>query len=793
MDARLEELGLTSISTLMLAVEIEERFGYSPDVDVLARGSLLSIENEIVSHFMALPSAAEAPAHDTEGPWPLTQTQLGIYSACMMDPENDAYELPFLFRLSRDSDAQRLCRALEAAVAAHPVLNCRILPDRQYTAVMVKGEDSFRADIEEIGEAALKTRMARRDPFDFANKPLYRAKVYITEDAMYLYVNFHHIIFDGTSLVVFMEDLEKAFQGETLAPEKYTAFDLALDERAARQSPAYAEAKAYYDSVFSGADVNSLPDGDFPGGEAAAEHAQRLVMEAGLAARVQAWCAENKVTENAFFTFAFAYTLSRMTGREEALFCNIYNGRTDPRTFHMVGMLVKTYPFYLSFAGTDTPAELVRETARRIRDLTAGDLYSFAEVSRAYDIRPDILFAFQGSAFNEFTVAGQRSESRAQNLGDVQVPLSMDVFQEGETYVLNAEYYPDRYTGGMIHSLLELYAQAARQLLQVAALDDMDLMTDAARKALSAANDTDWPVVYRPAHCLLEDSAAAYPDRLAVVTPAEKLTYAELNERANRAAHSLMKLGVEPGRIAALMLPRCADVYVARQGILKAGGAFLSIAPDYPDDRVQAMIEDSSARVMIVNEEVLRERGAFIESLGCRAVMVAELLGSDQADNPNVDVGPDELVYTIFTSGSTGKPKGVMLTQKNLVNFVNANPKNSEILGFTRRGHVSLALAAITFDVSIMEEFIPLSNGMTICMATEEKIHNPAALAKLMLENHVDVMTCTPSFMTHIINLPLMREALAGVVTYDLGAEVSPAALFGKIRAINPEAYIMNG
>lgn len=792
-DARLADLGLTSISALMLAVNIEEQFGYSPDVNDLARSTLLSIEDAIVSHFMAVTNPAQAPARDTEGPWPLTQTQLGIYSACMMDPDNDTYELPFLFRLSKDTDAERLCRALEATVAAHPSLNCRILPDRQYTAVMVKAENDFHPEIEEITEAALKSRMAVREPFDFAKAPLYRARVFVTGEATYLYINFHHIIFDGTSLVVFMEDLEKAFQGEVLAPEKYTAFDLALDERAARAGQAYQDAKACYDSVFAGVDVNSLPDGDFPGGEPERDHARKLVMEAGMARRIQAWCADNHVTENAFFTFAFAYTLAKVTGRDEALFCNIYNGRTDPRTFHMLGMLVKTYPFYIAFAGGDAPADLVKQTAERIRDLTAGSLYSFAEVSRTYDIQPDILFAFQGSAFNAFTVAGQHSQSMAQNLGDVQAPLSVDVFQEGDTYALNAEYFTDRYTGGMIEALLALYAQVTRQLPEVAALDDVELMTDAARRVLDAANDTDWPVEYRPAHCLLEGSAEKYPDHAAVVTPTEKLTYAGLNEKANRAAHSLIDLGVVPGQIVALMLPRCADVYVARQGILKAGGAFLSIAPDYPDERVQAMMEDSGAKVLIVTGEVLAERRAFIEELSCRAVTVDDLMKDARADNPNIDVGPDELAYVIFTSGSTGKPKGVMLTQNNLVNFVNANPKNPEVLGYTQRRHVSLAMAAITFDISIMEEFIPLSCGMTICMATEEEIHNPEAMAKLMTQNHVDVISCTPSFLSNVIGLPIMHKALSNVVSYDIGAEAFPAALFHKIRAINPDALIMNG
>lgn len=791
-DAPLADLGLTSISALMLAVDIEAAFGYSPDVDALARGTLLSIEDAIVDHFMQAP-APQAAAAGTEGPWPLTQTQLGIYSACLIDPENDAYQLPFLFRLSRDTDAQRLCRALEATVAAHAVLSCRIRPDRACTAVMVAAPNDFRAEVEDITEAALGERMKAHVSFDFQNDPLFRAKLYRTEAALYLYVNFHHVIFDGTSLVVFMEDLEKAFQGEVLAPEKYSAFDLAMDERAARDSQAYADARAYYDSVFDGVDVNSLPDPDFPGGEPPVGHVQKLLLGDGVVERVQQWCAALKVTENAFFTFAFAYALARITGQEEALFCNIYNGRNDPRTFRTVGMLVKTYPFHIRFTGADAPAEMVRETARRIRDLTANDLYSFAEVSRAYGIRPDILFAYQGSAFNAFTVAGQQSRSLAQGLSDVQAPLSVDVFLEDGAYTLNAEYFPDRYTGEMIRALLDLYGQVARQLLEAPTLDAVDLMTDAARSTLSAANDTDWPVPYCPVHCLMEASAKAHPEHLAVITPTAKLTYAQLNAAANRVAWGLIDLGVGPDKIVALMLPRCAEVYMVRQGILKAGGAFLSIDPEYPDERVQVMAEDSGAVALVTTKALLARRGAFLDALPCRVLTVEDLLEDGRTENPDIDVPAEALAYSIFTSGSTGKPKGVLLTQGNLVNFLNANEKNPEILGFTERGHVSLALAAITFDVSVMEEFIPLSHGMTVCMATEEEIHNPAVLAKLMTENRVDVMSCTPSFLSNCIGLSVMKPALENVVSYDFGAEAFPAALFDKIRAINPDAYIMNG
>ena len=134
-----------------------------------------------------------------------------------------------------------------------------------------------------------------------------------------------------------------------------------------------------------------------------------------------------------------------------------------------------------------------------------------------------------------------------------------------------------------------------------------------------------------------------------------------------------------------------------------------------------------------------------------------------------------------------------MLTNHNLVNFVDDNPKNHEILGYTQRGKVSLALAAITFDVSIMEEFIPLAHGLTICMANEDEIHNPLMLKALCEKNSVDVMSCTPSYLANLIDLPEFESVVKKIKSVDFGAEAFPAALFTKLRAVNPEIYIMNG
>ena len=292
---------------------------------------------------------------------------------------------------------------------------------------------------------------------------------------------------------------------------------------------------------------------------------------------------------------------------------------------------------------------------------------------------------------------------------------------------------------------------------------------------------------------MFEKQVEIYPDKTAVISGSERKTYGELNADANRVADVLIKNGVEAETIVAVLLERGIKVYTATQGILKAGGAFTCISAEYPEERVRYIIEDSGAKWIITDEKTKNRFRDLWEALECTPLIIDEILKGNNTQNPNREIQEKDLCYVIYTSGSTGKPKGVMIEQGNLSNFVNANPKNHETLGFTEKSSVVLALAAITFDVSIMEEFIPLTNGMTVVIATEEEIHNLDLLADTILRHGVDNITTTPSFFSVMLEIPKMREALKQVCSYDLGAEAFQGGLYDKICEINPDAYIMNG
>ena len=783
--------GLTSLSAIKLAAAIQKKYGFCPDVKELLQGaSILSIEDVMVAHMM---QAGKVPMVEKRmlDRYPLTQTQLGIYLECMKEGGSEAYNIPLLVRLPQMVDRLRLKEAVRQVMACHPVFCAAVVTD-ETGDVYMQPRPGLAWEIEEVSmqEAEMPPELTH---FAFDGKPLFHVRLLRTESSAYLLLEVHHILADGESVMVLLPEIDRAYGGEVLEEEAYTAFDLALDEADARRTGELAKAKAYYDSVFQGVSVDSLPAPDVFDRESSLRN---LRLPLGLKPEsLQELCKQQQITENAFFTGTFGLLLARFAGMDEAVFTTIYNGRTDPRTFEMAGMLVKTLPVYAAAAPEKSVTDYLRELRMQLDQSKANDLYSFAEISRAYDIPGDILFAYQGSILHGLELGGQPLEVIQLKLSKVMAELSVEVFQTEDDFEVFIEYDQSRYSEAFIHSLGEAFGILARTLPTAGTLGEAELVTPAMLQTLKSLHDTDWEVPIRPAWKLLQDSADRWPERTAVIANGSSMTYGELNAAANRLGYWLQAKGVQAGDIVGLMLERGLGVYMARQGILKSGGAFLPMAPDYPDERVRYILADAAVHCLIMSRKIYEDRRDFWDQQNLCICLLDEVLMDElPAANLNVPVTPDSLAYCIYTSGSTGKPKGVMITQQNLVNFVDANPKNHEILGYTEHGgQVSLALAAITFDVSIMEEFIPLAHGLTICMANEEEIHNPLALRALCLQNQVDLMTCTPSFLMNLIDISEMEPVLARLKAIDLGAEAFPAPLYGKLRALNPAVWIMNG
>lgn len=817
------EAGLTSIGSMKFLVRLSEKCGVTLGIRDLTQyptaKELESFISEMCSGNGAAGKQDGGAVREKRDRYPLTQTQLGIYVECMMNPEAVFYNLPGSFSFDASMDTEKLCHAIRKVLDAHPAVKCSIRTAEDGDTFMYP-EDAREVEIERRSGTQEEFDEFFRGfarPFDLEKGPLYRIAVFTTETNVYLVTDFHHIISDGTSIAVFAEELDRAMRGLEPLGESYTQFDLALEEEQRRSGTEYKKAKEYYDSLLSGVSECTVPDGDVQeDGEACGfyrQFSQKLSLE-----RIQKFCQDHKITQNVFFTSVMGYVLGKYAYSEEACFTTIYNGRGDARTAGMMGMLVKTLPLFCALDEETKVSKYLAAVQEQLRLSMAHDIYSFAEISRAYHIKPDIIFVYQGDDFVEFEIGGQKTIFREGVSDRAKADISINVFVEEGQYRYEFEYRKNKFSEGFIERMYDILTEAALSFLTADTLGDVNITSAEQAAVVDSFNHTEYPVELTSVNRLFEAQAARCPERTAVIAGGESLTYGELNRLANRLAHGLLRRELKPDTMVGLILERDKSVYIVHQGILKAAGAFLPLVPEYPDDRIDFCLRDAGCPFVITSEKLKKERAGFWEGKPYEVLTVEGLLaeeGPDGADtldkdvlsvadstsalsatgidaNPDLDIPVNTLAYCLYTSGSTGQPKGVMIEHRNLCNFVNDNPVNPKVTNYTENGTVSLALAAITFDVSVMEEFIPLCNGMTVCMAGEVEIHNPLALAELLTRNKVDIMKCTPSYMTNIIEVPQMREALSGIKAFDIGAETFPPSLYGKMREVNQTAKIVN-
>lgn len=297
---------------------------------------------------------------------------------------------------------------------------------------------------------------------------------------------------------------------------------------------------------------------------------------------------------------------------------------------------------------------------------------------------------------------------------------------------------------------------------------------------------TENPIIPRMIHELFEGQALSTPNHTALVLGEKSLSYKELNGRANQLARKLREKGAQADRIVGIMVNRSFEMIIGILGVLKAGGAYLPIDPAYPADRIQFMLEDSSAHILLSQKkfiEGIHYEGDFI-NLDERDIYA----GDDS--NPAIINSSRDLAYVIYTSGSTGTPKGVMIEHGAVCNFIRGI---SEKIDFSE-GKTILALTTISFDIFVMETLLPLSRGLTVVIANESQQKNPKLLNGLIIQNHVDMLQSTPSGMQMLLRYDEELQGLKYLKEIMVGGEPFPTSLLERIKRLsNAKIYNLYG
>ncbi|QDU24170.1 non-ribosomal peptide synthetase/type I polyketide synthase [Urbifossiella limnaea] len=715
----------------------------------------------------APPQPAPAPAADLPAEVLMTEPQFEILvSARLGDEETCAFNEAVALHFRGALDVPALRDSLTALVARHDALRATFEPGGETFRV----RDPFPLDLPVVDlsdrpeadrEAGLTERV-RADaarPFDLAAGPLVRAAlVKLGPDRHTLLFTSHHIVFDGWSANVVLDELAAIYAARVAGtapalPPAPSFRQYALDQQRWKRSPERAAVEAWWVSKFQTPVTPLELPTDRPRGAVKSFNGDtaRRTIGPEAAARVKKFGARQGCTLFATLLAGFKTLVHRLSGQSDIVVGIPAAGQSLLADSALVGQGVNFLPLRTSFDGDPAVGALLKAVRAMTLDAYDHQNYTFGSLVRKLAVRRDpsrlplveIQFNLEKLGAG-LTFPGLEAEVDPCPKAFVNFDLFLNVVETPTGLLLDCDFNTDLFDRetverwmGHFETLLESMAADPDQPVSA-----VNLLSDAERRRLVDewnATQSDFPRDLC-AHQLIEAQAARTPDAVAVVAGGRQLTYAELDRGANRLAHVLRGRGVGVGSRVAICLDRSPDMVVAVFGVLKAGAAYIPLDPEFPPERIAMVVEDADPALILTRREIAATLSLPAAKAVCVDATRPELEAAPDTRLPSA-AAPSDLAYVIFTSGSTGKPKGVEIPHQAVVNFLVSMARQPGL----GADDVLLAVTTLSFDIAVLELYLPLMVGGRVVVATRDDAMDGNRLLALLGSSGATVMQATPA------------------------------------------------
>jgi len=703
---------------------------------------------------------------------PLSYNQQGLWVLNQLMPGESVYHSPTAARLIGKLDVPALQQALQAIVARHDSLRTifQIVDGEPIQVVQDFVLDVPVIDLASIdedqreAEALNILKREARSPFDLSVGPLIRACILrLREDEHIVLVTMHHVVTDGWSFGIFHRELSSFYEAFAFnRPAPYSDLplqyiDYALWQRDWFAGEVYPAQLKYWKQQFATMPPALELPTDHPRPNVQAYRAFRgnqhtITLPVDLTRRIKSLCQQENVTLFMVLMAAYQILLHRYTGEADIVVGTPIAGRPVSEIEPLIGLFINTLAIRSQVSGEAT----VRDFLNHVRQVALG-AYAHQDLPferLVKELQPDrtlshnplfqVMFVLQSEEILPLNLPGVTAQHFRIDHVMANFDLTLDITERGDElacmFESNADLFePETITRLMGHfeNLLESMTRNAGQRVS-----ELTLLTEAERQQLLY----DWNETTTEKETaasiqeMIERQVAATPEALALVCDDEELTYKELNERANRLAHYLRERGVRPDTMVGMCLHRSANLIVALLGILKAGGAYVPLDPMYPEGRLELMMNDSGAPLLLTEASLAGKVPAPEDSIIYLDAITGELAKQSKA-NPERVNDPENLAYVIYTSGSTGKPKGVLVPHRSVVNLLAGTRKTP---GMNSRD-VVLAITTVSFDIAVSEVILPLIVGAKMILASRETASDGAKLLRTIRERKVTFIDATPA------------------------------------------------
>ncbi|MGA3341230.1 MAG: amino acid adenylation domain-containing protein, partial [Methylocella sp.] len=704
----------------------------------------------------------------------LTESQMEIWlSAQLGDAASCAFNESVTLDLRGPLDKQALRKAAHDLVQRHEALRIRFAPTGTGFTVLPVAPLAFTVVTD--GEAAtLDARLAEiidseaATPFNLVDGPLIRFTLLpdTREDRHKLIITAHHIVCDGWSMNILLEELGILYSARLNGATANLPRPHAFVDYAARYGTLQPEAETYWLQQFAQPpEPLALPlDRPRPMLKSFRGDTLRGTIEGSLFERVKKTAARNGCTLFAVLLTAYQLLLARLSSQNDIVAGIPTAGQSLHGEGPLVGHCVNFLPLRSQFAEGVTFSEAARKTKQLLLDAADHQSYTFGSLVRALDLPreinrlPLIEAQFnlerieQNLHFEDLTVSTDANPKRFVNFD-----LFFNVIAEDTQLIIDCDYSTDLFDAATVQRWIGHY----RTLLEAIA-SDMDrealrlpILTQAEENALHAAfTGPVTPIPELAIHELVDLQAATSPEAVAVRFEDTTVTYRELVARADRLAQRLIGTGVAPETPVAIYLDRSVEYVIAMLAVLKAGGAYVPLDPIYPPTRINAIISEADVKIALTSAKLEDDIKAKVP-----VCINLQDIGPDFAEEPRPGlprVHPADLAYRIYTSGSTGRPKGIDIEHRSVVNLLTAMQQTPGI----RASDIFLAVTTPCFDIAALEIFLPLTTGAQLVIASRADIMDPLRLVGLIRRSATTMMQATPALWRILLETGLDPKEL---------------------------------
>jgi amino acid adenylation domain-containing protein len=737
-----------------------------------------------------------------DGAVALSFAQQRLWFLDQLQPGNDAFNIVAAVRIEGPLDINTLEECLNEIVSRHDVLRaCFVMYEGQPRQQVLPPQPAI-LDVLDLGWVPASEKSAEvegllreqaRRPFHLESGPLFRPQlIRISSEEHVLALNMHHIVSDDWSLNVLARELATLYEARLkrepsplpALPMQYA--DFALWQRQWLQGEVLEQQLSYWRRQLADLPVLELPL-DFPRPALQSTRGSRITrrLAGDLVTEVRQLSRGHDATLFMSLLAAFEVLLLRYTGADDLAVGTPVANRNREEIEGLIGFFVNTLVLRADLRGNPSFTELLK----RVREAALG-AYAHPDLpfeKLVEELKPErqlshtplfqVMFALQNAPMPELQFADLRLMPVDTPTHAVKYDLRMTAEEvSAKELVLHVDYSTELFTAATIERMLEHFQNLLQSAVRnpEARLSELAMMGEPERRQiLGEWNDTrcDYPAL-PAAHEMFEEQMKRTPEATALEYEHERLSYTELNRRANQLAHHLRQFGVGPEVRVALFLDRGLEMVVAMLGVLKAGSAYVPLDPEYPPERLAFVASDAQVSVLVTQSR-LRTRTPEIKAEILEIDTHWDKIATQDSENLAVRVQAGNAAYILYTSGSTGRPKGVVITHGALTNFLLAM---SDVFGPGGAGKW-IAVTSICFDISVLELFWTLAKGdqvflhpgLTRAAARAERNGSSRRESDEGWDYSGKDLQCTPSFATGLMEQwktqsqkPTLRKVLIG-------------------------------